>query len=221
MIIPCKRTPISEEHARAGLSAALSAAGVTSQQATTLLLAHWGHETARGEGMYNNNPGNIGASVAGDRFRFEDCGFPTPPGNPVYFAAYASLDIGCAAMVSLLRRLYPEAWAILIAPNPDAKEYVAALVNYRYNYFTAPLLSYQVAVASLYQEYSLPSTAIPSTIRYGSRGNVVKRWQLIVGTTPDSIFGPLTRQATITWQRKRGLTADGIVGPLTWALALI
>jgi hypothetical protein len=65
-----------------------------------------------------------------------------------------------------------------------------------------------------------PPLVLPHTIQYGARGNIVKKWQLIVGTKPDGIFGPLTRQATTIYQVKHGLKADGIVGPKTWTVAL-
>jgi len=237
MIVPCKKTVVTEEQAKVALGAALEASGVTNPRSIALLMAHWGLETARGNGMYNNNFGNIGASSNTDSFRFEDCGFATPPGNPVYFAAYPTLDAGAMALVSLLKRRYTEAWAELTSPNPDAYEYVAKLKER--GYFTAPLEPYQAGVASLYREYSqdlgippdpkgggspgpgeLPPLVLPPTIQYGARGVNVKRWQLIVGTTPDGIFGPLTRQATILYQTQHGLKADGIVGPKTWTVAL-
>lgn len=236
MIIPCKKTVVTEEQARIALGAALEASGVTNLRSVALLMGHWGLETARGNGMYNNNFGNIGAS-SGDSFRFEDCGFATPPGNPVYFAAYHDLSEGALALVSLLKRRYVEAWAELTSTNPDAYAYVAKLRAR--GYFTAPLEPYQAGVASLYREYAaelgvppdpkgggspgggdLPVSLLPPTIQLGSKGNDVKRWQYIVGSKPDGIFGPITRQATIIWQKNRGLKVDGIVGPITWRQAL-
>lgn len=61
---------------------------------------------------------------------------------------------------------------------------------------------------------------MPQTIREGSRGELVQKWQRIVGAKPDGAFGPKTKAATVVWQAGRGLTADGIVGPLTWGAAL-
>lgn len=58
------------------------------------------------------------------------------------------------------------------------------------------------------------------TIKKGSKGNVVKVWQIIVGVTSDGIFGSGTETATKTWQKKHGLTADGIVGPKSWKVGL-
>jgi len=66
----------------------------------------------------------------------------------------------------------------------------------------------------------LPSGWVPSTIRFGAKGELVKRWQLIVGAIPDGIFGPKTQGATILWQAQHELIPDGIVGPKTWAVAL-
>jgi peptidoglycan hydrolase-like protein with peptidoglycan-binding domain len=58
-----------------------------------------------------------------------------------------------------------------------------------------------------------------ATIKIGSRGEVVKEWQRIIGVEPDGIFGSGTQAKTKTWQAARKLTADGIVGPATWAVA--
>lgn len=57
------------------------------------------------------------------------------------------------------------------------------------------------------------------TIKQGSKGQIVKIWQIILGLTKDQIdgvFGPYTEQRTIQFQAERELTKDGIVGPKTW-----
>ncbi len=59
-----------------------------------------------------------------------------------------------------------------------------------------------------------------TTIRKGSRGDSVKRWQTVLGLTPDGNFGPATEAATKQWQSAHGLKPDGVVGPLTWAAVL-
>lgn len=58
-----------------------------------------------------------------------------------------------------------------------------------------------------------------TTLRIGSKGPLVERWQAIVGTAVDGAFGPATDRATKAWQAMHGLDADGIVGPKTWAAA--
>ena len=58
------------------------------------------------------------------------------------------------------------------------------------------------------------------TIKKGSKGNAVKVWQIIIGTTPDGIFGSGTESVTKTWQKNHGLTADGIVGKNSWKTGL-
>lgn len=58
------------------------------------------------------------------------------------------------------------------------------------------------------------------TIKKGSKGNAVKVWQIIIGTTPDGNFGSGTENATKTWQKNHGLTADGIVGKNSWKTGL-
>ncbi len=58
-----------------------------------------------------------------------------------------------------------------------------------------------------------------STIRVGSSGADVQKWQTIIGVKADGKFGPATDAATRSWQRAHGLTPDGVVGPQTWAAA--
>ena len=59
-----------------------------------------------------------------------------------------------------------------------------------------------------------------NTIKKGSKGNAVKVWQIIIGTTADGNFGSGTENATKTWQKNHGLTADGIVGKNSWKTGL-
>jgi len=65
------------------------------------------------------------------------------------------------------------------------------------------------------------------TIRRGSRGPLVARWQEFLGNqnlqnhpgAADGIFGAKTAAATREFQQRHGLVADGVVGPMTWAQA--
>ena len=59
-----------------------------------------------------------------------------------------------------------------------------------------------------------------NTIKKGSKGNAVKVWQIIIGTTADGIFGSGTENMTKTWQKNHGLMADGIVGKNSWKVVL-
>ena len=59
-----------------------------------------------------------------------------------------------------------------------------------------------------------------NTIRLGSTGDDVTKWQGLIGVTADGSFGANTLQATIDWQRKHKLLPDGIVGPASWGMAL-
>ncbi len=51
--------------------------------------------------------------------------------------------------------------------------------------------------------------------KVGSRGQVVKDIQEVVGSGADGIFGPATAEAVKKWQRANKLDADGLVGPAT------
>ena len=58
------------------------------------------------------------------------------------------------------------------------------------------------------------------TIKKGSTGKAVKVWQIIIGASPDGVFGAQTESATKSFQKSHGLTADGIVGSKTWQIGL-
>lgn len=59
------------------------------------------------------------------------------------------------------------------------------------------------------------------TIKKGSRGETVAKWQRMIGVTPvDGNFGSGTDAATRKWQSDHGLTSDGVVGVASWAKAL-
>lgn len=85
-------------------------------------------------------------------------------------------------------------------------------------------LSKEGRVTSLARYPSLQESGeemnIPPTIKRGSRGQDVARWQKIVGASPDGDFGPRTEALTKDWQTAHRLTADGVVGPKTWAVYL-
>lgn len=69
---------------------------------------------------------------------------------------------------------------------------------------------------------SIPETVIQPypTIKKGSRGPTVAKWQRMLGITADGNFGSGTDAATKKYQSEHGLTADGVVGVATWAEAL-
>ena len=54
-------------------------------------------------------------------------------------------------------------------------------------------------------------------VKNGSKGDVVKQIQKVLGQTADGIFGSGTEAAVKAWQTKNGLAADGLVGPNTLA----
>lgn len=58
------------------------------------------------------------------------------------------------------------------------------------------------------------------TIKQGSKGDAVKKWQNVIGVTADGNFGPGTHSKTVAWQKAHALTADGIVGAKSWAAAI-
>jgi hypothetical protein len=57
-----------------------------------------------------------------------------------------------------------------------------------------------------------------TTLRKGSTGEDVKRWQKIIGVTADGDFGSGTTEATKAWQTSHKLVPDGVVGSVSWAI---
>ena len=54
-------------------------------------------------------------------------------------------------------------------------------------------------------------------LKIGSRGDLVKDLQEVLGLNADGDFGPKTEIAVKNWQTQNGLTPDGVVGPKTLA----
>jgi peptidoglycan hydrolase-like protein with peptidoglycan-binding domain len=71
-------------------------------------------------------------------------------------------------------------------------------------------------------EITIPEVTIQPypTIKKGSRGPTVAKWQRMIGIDADGNFGSGTDAATKKWQSDHGLPPDGIVGIMTWAKAL-
>lgn len=71
-------------------------------------------------------------------------------------------------------------------------------------------------------QISIPEVTIQPypTIRKGSRGETVAKWQRMIGVTADGNFGSGTDAATKKWQSEHGLTPDGVVGVQSWAKML-
>jgi peptidoglycan hydrolase-like protein with peptidoglycan-binding domain len=70
----------------------------------------------------------------------------------------------------------------------------------------------------LFEEMKLKET-LPM-LQKGSTGKAVKVWQIIVGVTPDGIFGNDTKKATKDFQKRNLLLVDGIVGDQSWEAGL-
>ena len=61
-------------------------------------------------------------------------------------------------------------------------------------------------------------SAATAILKKGSKGELVKKMQKVLGITPaDGDFGSGTRAKVVAWQAANGLTADGVVGPKTLA----
>jgi len=60
-------------------------------------------------------------------------------------------------------------------------------------------------------------SAATATLKKGSKGELVKKMQAVLGVGADGDFGPGTEAALKKWQASKGLTADGVAGPKTLA----
>lgn len=63
---------------------------------------------------------------------------------------------------------------------------------------------------------------MPATVKLGSQGDPVPRWQELLSANGHSVaitgvFDAATDAATRAWQAGRGLVADGIAGPASWS----
>lgn len=64
---------------------------------------------------------------------------------------------------------------------------------------------------------SASESAATATLKKGSKGELVKKMQAVLGVGADGDFGPGTEAALKKWQASKGLTADGVAGPKTLA----
>lgn len=81
----------------------------------------------------------------------------------------------------------------------------------------------KIAAANAKVKVSPPATLLAvqyGSLRQGSKGDAVKKWQSILGIKEDGVYGPATAAATKKWQADRAIKADGVVGPATWTAAL-
>ncbi len=60
----------------------------------------------------------------------------------------------------------------------------------------------------------------PEPFGKGATGKYVKIWQIVVGATPDAIFGPKTEALTLVWSEKAGFGRRTHVEPAMWSLAV-
>jgi murein DD-endopeptidase MepM/ murein hydrolase activator NlpD len=58
--------------------------------------------------------------------------------------------------------------------------------------------------------------ALTGSVKRGSKGEVVKYVQSVLGLKADGDFGPITDRAVRAFQTRNKLLADGIVGPITY-----
>jgi|SRR5881394_835356 len=117
----------------------------------------------------------------------------------------------------------PDTVSAAAVVSPDAVQ--QSLVSQQYPTTPQSVISPTVATAPRVTSSPVFTTPIEkpltvTTIRRGSRGDSVKRWQSVLGLPTDGNFGPATEAATKQWQSAHGLTPDGVVGPNTWAAVL-
>jgi peptidoglycan hydrolase-like protein with peptidoglycan-binding domain len=108
--------------------------------------------------------------------------------------------------------------------TPEEQKYFANMPSVDVTGLTPEAAKAKVADANKKVTVSPPASLLAvtyGTIRQGSKGDAVKKWQTILGIKPiDGNFGPATTTATIAWQKAHAIKADGNVGPATWTAAL-
>lgn len=97
-----------------------------------------------------------------------------------------------------------------------------AAAGYKIDQGTATLTPAQKAAAAEAAGITPAIAAVKArgTIKLGSKGDVVKEWQGIVGVPQTGTFDKVTDAATKKFQSAHALKPDGIVGPATWTAAL-
>lgn len=75
---------------------------------------------------------------------------------------------------------------------------------------------YMYIIKSLKSSWGAAPVATTTTLKQGSKGDLVKELQALLGVVVDGDFGPKTKAAVVAFQKASGLVADGIVGPKTW-----
>lgn len=97
-----------------------------------------------------------------------------------------------------------------------------AAAGYKIDQGTATMTPAQKALAANAANTTDAIAAVKArgTIKLGSKGDVVKEWQAIVGVPQTGIFDKVTDAATKKFQSAHALKPDGVVGPATWTAAL-
>lgn len=242
-------TPVTLEKMAAALKSALRAklGREPNQILFLILLATIWMETARGQGIYNHNVGNVTVGSSGANYHMF-------VGNVRHFRAYRSLEDGVNGyLFEILRRKPMTQHAI------DGQLY-SYLVQYRDSAYCPDcnpdkLLPTFEGLIKGFKEQSIeaglptdtwtfiltkptppaptPSPSSPSSpspggssterselLKRGARGKAVVFWQSVVAADEDGKFGPETERLTKAFQTKHHLPASGVVDALTWAKAL-
>jgi peptidoglycan hydrolase-like protein with peptidoglycan-binding domain len=105
----------------------------------------------------------------------------------------------------------------------EEKKYFANMPGVDVTGLTPDAAKAKVAAANANVKVSPPASLLAiqyGSLRQGSKGDAVKKWQSILGVKQDGVYGPATAAATKKWQTERAIKADGVVGPATWTAAL-
>lgn len=105
----------------------------------------------------------------------------------------------------------------------EEKKYFANMPGVDVTGLTPAAAKAKVAAANANVKVSPPASLLAiqyGSLRQGSKGDAVKKWQSILGVKQDGVYGPATAAATKKWQTEHAIKADGVVGPATWTAAL-
>ena len=131
-----------------------------SKESTAVLWAQWALETARGNGMWNYNFGNI---TPYDPSKQNYVVLKTYIGTIMKFRAYDNYRDGAADWIKWFSRR-EDVWKVLLAASPKDFAYILR----KYNYYLEDADNYAKQMDGLWHEYmgvpaSVPSPSIPNS----------------------------------------------------------
>lgn len=189
---------------------------------------------AAGAGSFNMGAIIAGSSWTGEVFENKDS-YPDAQGvNHWYVTKFRKYPTADAGWQDLAHIVYETRPSVLLAATHGSSLGVSQAL-YRTHYYAGfgkteeervqnhhKVLDRCVRLIAQGLGLAAPgeANATPGELKVGSRGDLVRAWQRVLGVVADGIFGQVTRAATVQWQEQHGVKpADGVVRPETWKIS--